>query len=683
MHRVTSIVSVCCMIVACGSDNNSSSTPSPTGSAAVDIGDYGELTKTDVEAKVLKQASADELENHLKNGMRLNVSIRGNRIAGDNPADDSGQTAPTATLSVAAAQESEFSSTNTHVRGVDESDFIKYDGKFIYMATHPEFIWGEDKPNAEIRILETDPASAGITQAGRISLDNDQWGEVSELYLMENDEGTSGLVTLRSSWSYIAATEPTLTDVAFDIYPAPFEDKIQMATYDVSDPSTPERSFTVEIDGYLQASRKIGNTIYLVTQFSPHFSFIQYHFDSEQEAQENEDRIASITLQDLLPSVSINGGEERSLVDADDCLIPVDLTPQHGYHNILSIVAIDLENQKISSATCLNAHVNGIYSTPNNLYIGGSAVRDWSTHNSFSVIHKFNLGDEISYRSTGFLPGTLGWNNPSFRMDEFDNSLRVVTTSLDENWSPLHTLSILRDSDITDEMELLATLPNEANPQPIGKPDEDIYAVRFFGERAYIVTFERIDPLYIIDLSDVVNPTIAGELEVPGFSTYLHPVGDNYLLGIGQGTDDSGIAESIKVSLFDINDINAPNLIHSESFGDSGTWSSALYDLRAISFLAPTPDQLRFSFPISIYGTEWSWQEEALHLFEINGLDGNTADFTFVGKIISEELTDQNLWPSFSGTDRSVLHDEAVYYTHGNSVWTAFWSNPEVANGPH
>ncbi len=677
MYRAIGIFSACCAIAACGG-GDSATTSNPTPPANVDISEYGELTSTEIEATVLKPASAQELENHLKNGMRLNVNLSDGAAILDTTAPT-----PAATPSPAAAQESEFSATNTHVRGVDESDFVKYDGSYIYMTTHPEYIWGEDRPSAEIRILQSDPINAELSEIGKIPLDNDRWGEVSELYLVAGEEQTEGLVTLRSSWSYIAAAEPALADAVFDIYPAPFEDKIQLVTYDVSNPSSPEESFSVEIDGYLQSSRKIDNTLYLVTQFSPYFSFIHYHFDNPEDAAENEQRIADIALRDLLPAVSVNGGEERPLVDAGDCFIPVDLTPQHGYHNIISIVAIDLENQEIASAKCLNTHVNGIYATQSSLYIGGSSVRDWFSHSSYTVIHKFTLGDEISYRATGMVPGTLGWADPSFRMDEFDGHLRVVTTSRDDNWNPSHRLNILRDSSTTDEMTLVAELPNDNHPQTIGKPNEDIYAVRFMGERAFVVTFERIDPLYLLDLADAENPFIAGELEVPGFSTYLHPVGDDYLLGIGQDADDAGIAQGVKVSLFDISDIGAPSLVNSETFGDRGSWSNALYDLRAISFLAPSEDQLRVAFPISVYGEPWSWQEEALHLFEINGLAANSADLRFAGKITAEANGGPMTWPTYSGTDRGILHDEAVYYIHGNNAWAAFWSSPDAATGPH
>ncbi len=376
----------------------------------------------------------------------------------------------------------------------------------------------------------------------------------------------------------------------------------------------------------------------------------------------------------------------------DACLVPANLEDRHGYAAITSVIAIDLDLGEISSVNCLNAQVNGLYANQDSLYLGGSLYKTWEnagqSFSSYTVVHKFNLGDQISYRSTGTVPGWLGWHDPSFRMDELDNRLRIVTTenSFIGAGDPVHRLSILEDSSSTDEMDLVAELPNDEAPAPIGKPGEDIFSVRFVGEQAYIVTFMRTDPLYVLDLSDAENPQIAGELEVPGFSTYLHPVGDSYLLGIGQDADDNGVAQGIKASLFDVRDMTSPQLIGSETFGSRGSWSPALNDLRAISFLQPNADQLRFTFPISVYGDNWRWQEDALHLFEINGLSNtneSSADLSFVGKITSELPDDERTWPNYSGIDRSVLHDDAVYYTHGDFVWAGFWTNPETATGPH
>ena len=127
-----------------------------------------------------------------------------------------------------------------------------------------------------------------------------------------------------------------------------------------------------------------------------------------------------------------------------------------------------------------------------------------------------------------------GGGQSQLRLSENDEFLRVVTTDYSDS-NPVHRLSIL--SEQGGELSNIATLPNESQPEAIGKPGEDVYAVRFTNDKAYIVTFERTDPLYVIDLTDNAQPEIIGSLEIPGYSSYLHPLSNNYLLGIGTGSE--------------------------------------------------------------------------------------------------------------------------------------------------
>ncbi|MFL0800689.1 MAG: beta-propeller domain-containing protein [Agarilytica sp.] len=696
--NLAAIIMAGSMISACGGSDGDTDTAEFNQTVSPD--EYHTLQKTSIEPTQLKYASESELLNHLKNGIRVNVSVSDIDITPLRLGD--GINTPIvleAAIEDASADASgiDFSTTNTHVAGVDESDFIKYDGNYLYMS-----IYGYNSitdssitSGPGIRILETTPNSAQIEEIATIPVDDAYWGNINTLYLTDSTDSTSSdtLITLRNHASY---GRPSFTEglMAADIY-MPAEEKIEIVGYDVQDPSNPEQRYSIEIDGYINNSRKIGNTLYLVSNYFPYLPTIQYYFSSEEDAQENEESISELTLDDLLPTVSINGAEATTLMQPDTCLVPANLEDRHGYAAITSVIAIDLDLGEISSVNCLNAQVNGLYANQDSLYLGGSMYKPWEnagqSFSSYTVVHKFNLGEQIRYRSTGTVPGWLGWRDPSFRMDEFDNQLRIVTTENNITGNPEHRLSILEDSNTTDEMRLVAELPNDESPAPIGKPGEDIFSVRFVGEQAYIVTFMRTDPLYVLDLSDATNPQIAGELEVPGFSTYLHPVGENYLLGIGQDADENGFARGVKASLFDVRDMSSPQLIGSETFGSRGSWSPALNDLRAITFLQTNADQLRFAFPISIYGEGFIyWQEDALHLFEINGLssanDGaseSSADLSFVGKITSESADDERTWPNYSGIDRSVLHNDAIYYAHGDFIWAGFWTNPETATGPH
>ena len=144
-------------------------------------------------------------------------------------------------------------------------------------------------------------------------------------------------------------------------------------------------------------------------------------------------------------------------------------------------------------------------------------------------------------------------------------------------------------------------------------PDEAVYAVRLIGNRGYVVTFKKIDPLFVLDLSDPENPKKVGELEVPGFSTYLTPIDEKTLLAIGKDVDDQGSFAwfgGLKLSLFDVSEPAAPRLIDSVTIGERGTDSEALTDHRAFNYF---PNRGILALPVDLVtaGPDedgWGWR---------------------------------------------------------------------------
>jgi uncharacterized secreted protein with C-terminal beta-propeller domain len=268
-------------------------------------------------------------------------------------------------------------------------------------------------------------------------------------------------------------------------------------------------------------------------------------------------------------------------------------------------------------------------------------------------------------------------------MSEHEGFFRVVTTFWDDGpfvRDPEHRLTILQDSLDSDEMLEIAAIPNESRPEPIGKVGEDIYSVRFRGDEAFIVTFERIDPLYVVDLSDPFDPYLAGELELPGFSTYLHPVNDRYLLGFGQNVVNNRNS-GLKISLFDVGDAANPSEVSHLILGSEGSYSEALYDLHALSFLDGSSGELRFTMPVHL-SEDYTWQNSGLHLFELDDVDTASASLVHRGAIIAEERSSERNYPVNHGASRSVLHDDAVFFSYGAEFFSSMWSNPEAAIGP-
>jgi hypothetical protein len=222
-------------------------------------------------------------------------------------------------------------------------------------------------------------------------------------------------------------------------------------------------------------------------------------------------------------------------------------------------------------------------------------------------------------------------------------------------------------------------------PAPIGKPGEGVFAVRFVNERAYVVTFRAIDPLYVIDLTNPADPTIAGELQVPGFSTYLRQLGgagSQLLLAVGQEVGADGRRAGIKVQLFDVRDIAHPQSVGAEVIGNVGSMSEALNDPHALTFLdLPGADaRVRLALPIIVYDTphptssgQLTWTYSGLHLFEVAA--NATPALHFQGVIKTEERDASRRNPSFGGGGRGVLHADSVYAVHGEEVRSSLWQN--------
>ncbi|MCK5642364.1 MAG: beta-propeller domain-containing protein, partial [Gammaproteobacteria bacterium] len=179
---------------------------------------------------------------------------------------------------------------------------------------------------------------------------------------------------------------------------------------------------------------------------------------------------------------------------------------------------------------------------------------------------------------------------------------------------------------------------------------ERIYAVRFIGDRGYVVTFKKVDPLYVLDLSDPSDPVVAGELKIPGFSTYLHPMNDEYLIGLGFDADDQGPfawTQGLKLALFDVSDPADPREVGHRVIGTRGTYSPAVEEHHAFTF---DPQRMMIALPVELYegGTggsdRGSFVSSSVMLLQVD-LSGS---FDTLGEIILEEGGSSNYWGGWS-----------------------------------
>ncbi len=674
------------LLAACGSGSDSGG----DSRGRLDT-DYSNLRLADPALGPLSnQHPPSDFSEYLRNGLRLMVQPYG----GDSQSNGNGDfaEAPPADDSAGGGN---FSQTNVHVIGVDEADRLKYDGEHLFVAESPYYTYAhfasgaeiavddgfsgdtELPPNQAVRIYSTQPEAVGATWMARYEFERSEENPLtlSELYTLDNEEGQAESVA-------------ALSDTGLYYYWG-WDDRPNYGRHagatrvdllDVQSPTDPQLAWSIELEGALMNSRKIGDVMYLVTRTIPVIEGLEPYPDSQEARENNEQLISDTPIEDLLPGYSVNDGVTLPLVTEEDCYLPREIASDQGYADLVTVSAIDLRSRELVSSACINAQLSGIYMSLDSLYLGAYGGNGSEQQTG---LHKFTIAQgEVEYRGTGVVPGHLNWSDPSFSMDEQDGYMRVVTSAR-HTWNDFdHYLHVLREpvTGDTEQLEVVAKLPNEQQPEEIGKPGEDIFAVRFLGDRAYIVTFEQMDPLYVLDLSDNENPQIVGALEIPGVSTYLHPVGDGYLVSVGE--DPMSMEGGVKIELFDVRDDNNPQSLDTHMIGGQGSWSEALRDLRAFNFLSMSDDSLRFTLPVT-RRENYDWVDSGLHLFEINNLTGEEAVLEPVGSMIVEQPQDNsNGWHTNSGNGRSRMHGDTVFYLHGNDIWASDWNDPENVQGP-
>jgi len=579
-----------------------------------------------------------------------------------------------------------YSTTYTLENSVDELDVLKYDGDHLYIAPtlqasccfisqaafadDASFAPPSPEQSSGIRILSTNPNTATASEVSTIPLETGEF--VQGLYISETQ-----LISIGSSQYYGPYGVQWLGIASWQ------QQHLAINIYDTSTITQPELTWKIGIEGGLVDSRRIGNTLYIISRHSPYFDNIYTYPANQNEADANAQQLAAIQPQDIIPTLTING-ESRPLFSPQNCLLSRDDPKRdYAYPVITSITAINLAAPNSAKSVCFNEDSSGIYVSQNALYL--SQAR-YASQASNTRIHKFKLNaGSPEYSGSADIAGQLwGPGQTDFRMSEYNDLLRIVTTIYTNDSADLrdHQLSILRENTDTKSLDLVGSLPNTQRPQEIGKANEALYGVRFFEDRAYFVTFEQIDPLYVIDLSTPADPFIAGELEIPGFSDFLHPVNNNLLLGLGQSAQNQGM---VKLSLFNVSDITKPTELSTLLLGKDGGWnySEAQYNRHAFTYLQQPDGSDRLTVPVqSSYNTEQDGyvSENRLYLMEINGkTNAAAASLDLIGNIIASPAPSNN-W--YGGQNRSVIHNDAVFFLSGDYIWSALWSDPSQQTGP-
>jgi len=668
---------------------------------------------------------------------------------------------PTETVTNAGGTDGSADVTGTNVQevGVDEQDRMKSDGEFLYIlenqysdfATEDEILAMEqggfpDSPaandpsmqgdgseaNFTIELLPVTPVDTGatsvlppeqvITKIRILAMKNEvpDAQPVADLQLNLNGGATDGMYLFKDD----SKSNLILTSTSFDNYLYEWDYSYAfshassiLTKLDVTDPTQASLGQSLKIDGQIISSRRIDDKLFVASRYYPAIADIDPY---SMTPEEYENAIQQADLTRLLPKITLNDGTVTDLVNPEECFVAAQQSQDYYYTpDIVSLSVFDLKTMGLKDSECFLGSSEALYATPNSVYLATTRWDD-GVYPEFEItedglqttyvdprvdtdIHQFAIdGSELNYSGSGVVPGHLGWNptRKPFRMSEKGEYLRVATYSeaQNESVSPvrLSVLNVAGDG----ELKKVAELPNANNPEHIAKPGEQLYASRFLGNRAYLVTFRQTDPLYIIDLSNPTDPKLAGELEIDGYSDYLQPIGEDHLLGIGKDAvpgpvewEEGALTQGIKLSLFNIADASNPTEVQSIVIGERGSEAEALSNHRAITIQRATDTRpTRVAFGIDVHGLAnprpassdpsiwYPWNFSALHGFDINV--GSGAGIEQRGAMIVNSASNPRPIGFGFGNDRSVIVGDSVYYIHKSEVFAATWSDLGNFRGP-
>ncbi len=449
--------------------------------------------------------------------------------------------------------------TNVQEVGVDEPDIAKTNGEILVTI----------KDHA---LLVFDVSGAEPSEVGRLDLGRDMWG--SELLLvgdrvvvMSGNAGFYGGPIIGGGMAVERIAAPGYWGQA---------GRATITTVDISDPSDPTTVSERTLRASLVSARQYGDVVRIVTSSTATFDFV-YPRKGRSEAaarQQNREIIRSSEAEDWLPQ---NRAGDPTLA-CTDVSRPADSKPL----TTVSILTLDPSDPDAGSSVGVAAEGDLVYSSTDRLYVsstmwGGSWWSSISGSASSSTdVHAFALnGDQTTYVASGKVPGYV---QDRWAFNEHEGELRVASTRDNGSESLVTVLS-----EEGDDLVRIGWVGG------LGQ-DEEIKSVRWFGDVAVVVTFRSIDPLYTLDLSDPSDPRLLGELKIPGFSEYLHPIGDDLLLGVGQDAGRRGFTRGSQVQTFDLADLTSPEKVASLRF--ESDYSPVETDSRVFTYL---PEQ-RFAF---------------------------------------------------------------------------------------
>ncbi len=542
---------------------------------------------------------------------------------------------------LAPIAEPDHSDTNVQVNGVDEADIIKTDGNLIYQLR------GQD-------IKITDISGEQMKVISTIMFDDNL--RASEFYLYKN----MLIVIARKEIPYAIeypsitpATNDLIDDPDFYLYDVPpiqYPSTIlnSVLFYDISIPTDPNLIRTFDNEGNLFTSRVTDGKLYMVQNAW----MSSYNYSSDNP------------IPDFTDTLIGNGKDEVKTITVG--LDELKYFPDSIERSLLITLGFDLDAlDKNPDINVFLGNSSTVYASSNTMIVAMERYQYKYQMNydyfapvnlRFTDLYKFELSNgTFQFSSKGTVPGNI---LNQFSIDAYNDQYRVATTSgetwLDNSQNNLYVFD--SKMNLTGKLEGLA-------------PGERIFSARFAGDRAYLVTFRQVDPFYVIDLKDASRPTILGYLKIPGYSDYLHPYGENSVIGFGREMIDTGNGQmlgGIKIALFDVSDVSNPVEKSKISLGSSYSYTEVLNNHKSLLF---SYEKNLFALPVTLYegdNYENKFVFQGAYVYIINPEVG----FILLGKsshLTQKEIEDNSLyWYDTSKYVSRIIWSGNKIYTVSN-----------------
>ncbi|MBI4705618.1 MAG: beta-propeller domain-containing protein [Deltaproteobacteria bacterium] len=485
---------------------------------------------------------------------------------------------------------SQVSGTNNQVAGVDEADFIKNDNKYLYVVA-----------GGALRIIDAWPAEQAHVVA-KVPIE----GEPRKLFVAA-DRALVYSATASSqspgSGGYPDGYGGGECTYGYDCDFTGDGTSTLVSVYDIANRAAPKLLRQIALSGSFINSRRIGTSVHTVLhdggvafpdlQYYPNMPYCgqdlsewQIYAAFENLRAHNTAIIQGTDLKGWLPSIVDSAGGGNALASCQGFYN----SPLGDGSGFITVLSLDMGADAGLSTSTILSRPGAAYASAEALYL---SVRQQATGYGYwypgmagieqaSTVHKFTLQQApaaASYTASGVVKGAV---LNQFAMDEYEHHLRIATTT-----------GHVPDPNVHSTLTVLVQKSGELVPTGMVDhiaPEEDIRSVRFAGDRGFVVTFKKTDPLFVLDLADPTKPMILAELKIPGFSTYMHMMDTGHLLTIGFDASDQGDFAwftGVLLQIFDVSQPASPSLMHKEVIGTRGSSSEALNNHLAFNYFAP------------------------------------------------------------------------------------------------